>query len=483
MTLITKPSIKVLIIDDDEEDYFLIQDILKDLTHMDIEVVWAADYRKGAELVALNSHDIHLIDYYLGAKTGLELIRDAIAKGVDKPLILLTGLDSREIDVEAIQIGAADYITKSSLNAESLERSIRHALERYNQNLMVKTEQKRYQNLFTHSIDAIYTTDINWQLVEVNSTFLRKFFIPEKEVNRFNLSDFFVNPNDFNDFTSLQEYGIPKGSFNCELKSGNDAHLKVTISFFSILNKFNEIIGYQGVIHDLTDLKKAESQLIESEKFNLSGRLARMIGHEVRNPLTNINLAAEQLKEELQGMDEALMYMDMIMRNSNRIKEMIDQLLYSTKLIDLEIQDNLIEEVVSDAIEICYDRIKLKHIELEKIGFDSETIVPLDDERIKIAVVNIITNATEALSETENPKLIVEVRIDEEEAHILITDNGKGMDEEIKKNLFDAFFSKREGGMGLGMTTVKNIIFQHRGTIDVDSEVGQGTTFDIIIPR
>ncbi len=478
-----KQQLRILIVDDDEEDYFLIQDLLKDLRHLELEINWASDYEKGVELASENSHDIHLVDHYLGAKTGLDLIRESIDKGVDKPLILLTGLNSREIDVEAIRIGAADYITKAGMSAESLERSIRHALERYNQTLMVRSEQKRYHNLFTHSIDAIYTTDIHWQLLEVNSTFLKKFGIELNHVKDYNLSDFFVDQDDFKELIGLQEYGIPKGSFSCELKKADQSQLMVTISFFSILNKFNEVVGYQGVIHDLTDLKKAEAQIIESEKFNLSGRLARMIGHEVRNPLTNINLASEQLREELNGMEEAAMYVDMIMRNSNRIKDMIDQLLHSTKLIDLDIQDNTIEDVVNDAIEICIDRIRLKNIKLEKRGFDTETTVPLDDERIKIAVVNIITNATEALSETADPKLLVEVRMEPRKAHILITDNGKGMDEEVRRNLFDAFFSKREGGMGLGMTTVKNIIIQHKGSIDVTSEVGEGTTFDIILPR
>ncbi len=477
------PSLKILVIEDDEEDFMILRDTINDLQHLKTEITWAESYVKGKELIASNSHDIHFVDYYLGSKSGLELIEDAVKSGVAKPMILLTGLNNRDVDIQAIQVGAADYIAKGDLSAEILDRSIRHSLERYNQNLLVKTEQKRYQNLFKNSIDAIYTTDINWQLLEVNNTFLKKFDLEEQFVSNYNLSDFFLNNRDFSDFISLQEYGIPKGSFGCELKQNEETNLTVTISFFSSLNKFNEVVGYQGVIHDLTDLKIAEGQLVEFEKFNLSGRLARMIGHEVRNPLTNINLAAEQIKEELQGMDDALMYMDMIMRNSNRIKDMIDQLLYSTKLIDLEIQENVIEDVVNDAIEICLDRIQLKNIELEKIGFQNVTIVPLDDERIKIAVVNIITNATEALAGTEKPKLTVEIKLEKEEAHILITDNGKGMDDEIKKNLFDAFFSKREGGMGLGMTTVKNIIIQHKGAINVESELGEGTTFDIVIPR
>ncbi|NVK88072.1 MAG: EAL domain-containing protein [Gammaproteobacteria bacterium] len=125
------PSIRLLLVEDDEDDYILAEDYLKEAYGSNVDIFWASNFDKALELIAQHSFDIFLIDYMLGEKTGIELTRTITSNTfVVNAVILLTGLDNREVDIEATQSGAMDYLVKQELNASLLERSIRYALKR-----------------------------------------------------------------------------------------------------------------------------------------------------------------------------------------------------------------------------------------------------------------------------------------------------------------------------------------------------------------
>jgi two-component system cell cycle sensor histidine kinase/response regulator CckA len=132
--------IKVLLVDDDEDDYILTRDWFDEFQVTGSELEWVSSYAIAREAIAQNRHDIYLVDYRLGEGNGLELLSEAIANGSTAPIILLTGKGDREIDIEAMKAGAADYLEKSQLSAPLLERSIRYAIERK------QTEQKIRQH-------------------------------------------------------------------------------------------------------------------------------------------------------------------------------------------------------------------------------------------------------------------------------------------------------------------------------------------------
>lgn len=115
--------------EDDADDYLLTRDLLGEIAAFECEVEWAASYAAGRQAMGGRRFDVCLIDYRLGGRTGLELLREAAADGCGAPLILLTGQDERAVDLEAMKAGAADYLIKGRLEAGLLERSIRYALE------------------------------------------------------------------------------------------------------------------------------------------------------------------------------------------------------------------------------------------------------------------------------------------------------------------------------------------------------------------
>lgn len=122
--------LRVLLVEDDEDDYVLIRDLLAEVEGQRYELDWAPGYDTGLDRIAQGEHDVYLLDYRLGRYTGLDLLRAALERGCRTPLILLTGQGDREIDVEAMRSGAADYLAKGRMDSAQLERAIRFAVER-----------------------------------------------------------------------------------------------------------------------------------------------------------------------------------------------------------------------------------------------------------------------------------------------------------------------------------------------------------------
>ncbi len=120
----------VLLVDDDEDVYILARSWLSEIEGHRFALDWVATYEAALEAIIHNRYDVYLVDYRLGAHSGLELLRAAAEGGCKAPIILLTGVGNRSVDMEAMQAGAADYLPKAHLNADVLERSIRYALER-----------------------------------------------------------------------------------------------------------------------------------------------------------------------------------------------------------------------------------------------------------------------------------------------------------------------------------------------------------------
>jgi signal transduction histidine kinase len=123
-------ALRVLIADDDEDDYVLTRDLFLRIGRPRFQLDWTPTYEGALEAIERNQHDVYLFDFHLGHADGLQLMREALARGCKAPIILLTGNDNLETDVEAMKAGAADYLVKGHLDARLLERSIRYALER-----------------------------------------------------------------------------------------------------------------------------------------------------------------------------------------------------------------------------------------------------------------------------------------------------------------------------------------------------------------
>lgn len=248
----------------------------------------------------------------------------------------------------------------------------------------------------------------------------------------------------------------------------------------------NEIVDYQDKLQSqVEELNSANNELIRIrslEKFSATGRIARQIAHEVRNPLTNINLATNQLKEDLKISNEDDLYLfDMISRNSNRINQLISDLLSSTKFAELHFEENNIVEILEEALLLAKDRIELNKIKVVK-NFQFNNKIQVDKEKLKIAFLNLIINAIEAMEKnTINPTLTINTTCKNDDVTISISDNGIGLDEESLSKIFEPYFTSKHKGNGLGLTNTQNVILNHKGEIEVKSNLNVGTTFMVTL--
>ena len=145
---------RILLVDDDQDDYLITSEYIREIEEGQFEIAWANTYQQALSFMKEHAFDIYFVDYRLGAKTGVDLLTEAIAAKCEEPIILLTGKGNRAIDREAMKLGAFDYLVKSELNTEKLERTIRYALERSSYVNAIKRNERKYRNIFEQSMDA-----------------------------------------------------------------------------------------------------------------------------------------------------------------------------------------------------------------------------------------------------------------------------------------------------------------------------------------
>jgi PAS domain S-box-containing protein len=471
-------TICVLLVDDDEDDFILTRDMLGQIEHQKYSIDWVPGYDKAIEALKKDGYDICFVDYMLGDRTGIDLLNEAKKMNVTIPMVMLTGKGDRNIDIEVMRLGAADYLAKDKIDAYLLERTIRYALERTQALSALRESEMKYRSIFERSRDVIYVTDTEGNILDFNDSATKLFGYTREELLNIKAGRLYANENDRKRFEeAIARTGEVRNFEVTFLKKGGtriDCVLTASIQHGS-----NGETYYQGIIYDITQRKKSERELRSIEKLAVIGRVARTIAHEVRNPLTNVNLSVEQLKHEVNMEDDTIsMYFDIIVRNCERINQLITELLNSAKPSALTLTGYRVDSLLDETLELAHDRIKLKEIKIEKDYSGKVGEIPMDPAKMRIALLNIIINAVEAM-EAGKGVLKISSDLEDEKCVIRIADNGTGISEENIGRLFEPFYSGKPKGMGLGLTTTQNIIYNHKGSIEVESTVGEGTTFMI----
>ncbi len=470
-------NVKILLIEDDEDDVLLTKTYLAEVKNFNFEVSWEADLSRAREKMLKGDHEIFLIDYRLGKENGLELIKFIQSKGVLTPCIILTGQGDLKVDIDASSYGASDYLVKGELNSAILERSIRYALSQSKIVKELDEKEKKYRSLFERSVDSIFLANEKLELRDLNDSFLRFFGYTKTESDSLPVNTIFSQEEDFYFFKkSLKEKQQIK-DFEVSLITKTGETKTCLLNCIFIPDQASEFCCYQGIIHDLTIRKQAENDMLVAERLSLTGKIARTIAHEVRNPLTNLNLALDQLRDELPSDNESIkLYTDIIERNANRIEKLVGEMLDSSKPKQLHLELTPVPEIIDATIALAIDRIRLNQIQLQTNYQDNLPRILVDKDKIQIALLNIIINAIESM-ERGKGILKISASLANKTLTISITDSGKGIPVKDLSKLFDPFFTGKQSGMGLGLTSTKNILNSHSAQIEVRSEVGVGTTF------
>ncbi|VAX20467.1 diguanylate cyclase/phosphodiesterase (GGDEF & EAL domains) with PAS/PAC sensor(s) [hydrothermal vent metagenome] len=188
-------AIKILIVDDDEDEYILIEDLLSEIESVEYDLSWASDYDSALDKIESGNYDVYLFDYLLGEKNGIELLREVVDNGLKAPVIMLTGAGRHEVDIEAMDAGAADFLDKSQIgqfhsvlrketgSADGyqvkgkigmplLERSIRYAIERFKAYEAVKESELKFRAIFDQTFQFTGLLDAGGIVIELNKTAL-----------------------------------------------------------------------------------------------------------------------------------------------------------------------------------------------------------------------------------------------------------------------------------------------------------------------
>jgi signal transduction histidine kinase len=197
--------------------------------------------------------------------------------------------------------------------------------------------------------------------------------------------------------------------------------------------------------------------------------------HEIRNPLTNIVLSVELLGELLKGNDSKE-FLEIIARNAERINNLIVDFLSYSQAPDMHSGSYYVCPLIDEVLAIVRDRLLLKNVTVSKAYISTDMKVTLNQQQVKIGITNIILNSIEAMPK-ENGKLKLVVKTVKDKCVVKIEDNGCGIKKENLRQIATPFFTKRKGGLGMGMSTAARIFRQNNIDLIVRSKPDRGTRF------
>jgi signal transduction histidine kinase len=226
---------------------------------------------------------------------------------------------------------------------------------------------------------------------------------------------------------------------------------------------------------------KGRSRSVPAAAHKSSGNFISAISHEIRNPLTNINLSVGLLQEALKDKD-LKMYLDIIMRNSKRIDDLVTDLLKTQNSEIVPVAYHSIYQLLEEVLETAADRITLKNITVHKLYAPDDFKIAFSRQEMKIALTNIVINAIEAMPEGKG-ELTLATTSTADHYIIHIEDNGRGISEQNLKHLFKPYFTDRPGGLGLGLSTAYATLRSNDVTVNVTSKQGTGTIFTLLFDQ
>jgi PAS domain S-box/diguanylate cyclase (GGDEF) domain len=275
-------KIKVLLIEDDEDDYLLTSDLLGEVKEARYDIQWVPKYADALAVLCGGDFDVCLIDYQLGAGTGIELMREALANGCPVPMILLTGQGDKDIDNEATEAGAADYLIKGVVESHVLERAIRYAIAHGRMIRQMRESENRFRSLVESAKDAIILTDFQGKIISWNDSAETIFGYSRSEASAKSLTDLF--PEGYGEFSAEKDLKpfivnelLQSNSKAIELKGikkdGAEFPLEISLSSWETIDG----LFYSGIIRDVTDRKSLEQQLTHQALHDPLTKLANRI--------------------------------------------------------------------------------------------------------------------------------------------------------------------------------------------------------------
>jgi len=486
-------STHVLLIEDREEDYLLTRRMLSAIEGKVFDVKWCSSYQEGLDAIRLGRHDICLLDYRLGDRDGLELLKECEAPYLKAPVILLTGIYDYGVDLAGMRLGAADFLVKDQITPSLLERSIRYAIEQFRalhelrrQQDELRMSELRFRSVVQSAVDTIIFSDDKGKIIFWNSGAERMFGYSEDEILQQPIE--VLMPVRYRE---LHRQGMERFratgmtrligntvEFEGLRKDGTEFPLELSLASWNT----SEGTFFTGILRDISERRRSEAKT----QF-----LAHM-SHDLRTPLHAIigftNILLENKSENLTRHD--LDQLERILANAK------DQLGLINGILDVSKVEAGTMEVRASCVEV--DTIVnevINQLESNRQGRDVDIVVKIpehiraidsDGPKLKQIIMNLVENG---LRFTEQGSVTIEVFIDSTSVPVRIdvTDTGIGIPAQQLNSIFEPFHQlnieagRLERGTGLGLSICRSMCDLLGYKLHVQSEPGRGSTFSIVL--
>jgi two-component system, cell cycle sensor histidine kinase and response regulator CckA len=488
-----KEQLHVLVIEDDEDDYFIARRLLSKTTGVSCELDWAKTFDEGLERVTTRPYDVALVDYRLDVRTGLDLLKEAQQRGCETPIILLTGQGDIRVDLDAMAAGAADYLVKGQIDSQLLERSIRYARERKR-----AEERIREQAAFLEKArDAISAFDMSGNVIYWNpSAEEMTGYSSEEVMGRSLTSDLYAGNVDAlsEAWETIRQEDEWTGELRQLSKDGSEiiVESRWTLVRDNIGNPRSVLI----INTDVTERKRLETQFLRSQRMESIGSLVGGIAHDLGNLLVPVLLGVQVLEKRFEGEANTVRTLEMIGRSAQRGADMVKQVLAFARGVEGDRVPLYAERVIHEVQRITEETFP-PNIRVEVRASEDLWPVKGDATQIQQVVMNLCVNARDAMTDGGDLKILAQnVRVDSEYVRanieakegdyvcLQVSDTGTGIPPSVLDKMFEPFFTTKPTGKGtgLGLSTVYSIIKSHGGFVNVTSSDGEGTTFSVFIP-
>ena len=497
---------KILLIDDEEA---IIRVLSMSLRSDGYEVIAAQNGSDGLELFKQALPPLVLTDIRMPGMDGLEVLRQVKEIKPETEVIIITGDGDLEAAINALQNGASDFINKPvrdtaltvALKRAQEKIDIRRQLDAYTFDLenMVQIATDEFQRksnfqakLIRSSNDGIIATDDEWKIVIYNPGAQAIFGYPRSEVIRkVDARDLFP-PEIRTVFELSAAMQTPKGEspwLETHITSKAEARIPVRFSG-TVLHEKQTMMGSVAFFQDLREIKRLEGELVKAERLAAIGQTVAGMAHCIKNILHGFKGGSYLVNVGIDKNNEDKLHngWQMIQRNITRTSDLVLDLLSYSKEREPEFETCSPNLIADDVCELLKEHATNYEIEIVKNYSASIGDVCMDGRTLYRSLMNLVSNAIDACIFDDNPHKQFQVRVTStlEPVGFIrfdVQDNGSGMSPEVQDKLFTSFFStKGAKGTGLGLLVTQKLIEEHQGTIEVESQQDQGTTFTIRLP-
>ncbi|HEY9062005.1 MAG TPA: MASE3 domain-containing protein [Pseudobacteroides sp.] len=382
------------------------------------------------------------------------------------------------------QTGRGD-IVKLSVTAQRIGSGILVLIKDAKREQELENVHLQTQTILNAISNSVLMIDKHRKIILHNKALEEVFEIEDKRIKGMDLDELNKLVDfDCDNFFDMALRGIEDKQYHeIAVKSMKGNRKELLMYFTPIKNIEGEIIGGISVGTDITEIRKEQQKMIQQEKLALLGQMGAGIVHETRNYLTTIKGRCQLI--DMLSHDKTIKgHTAKIKSNIEEVNKIISEFLFLSKPREAQMEEVSLCDVFKSIKAMIEASSLVKGVDIDFNLSNEERYLYCDESQLKQVMLNICKNAIDAMAEVESAKLKIDTGYNEQtnEMVIQISDNGKGISKEDLKKIGTPFFTTKKSGTGLGLNVCHQIIKQHSGNIDVQSELGKGTTFTITLP-